>query len=264
MTARYDATCVVQSYQQRARFARAETAAVRRPQLLRGLLASVTHVAEIPCGAGHFLADYARAGVAVTLVDASAAMLAVAVEYAVEIGLPADRTVSALAYLQDLQLPDEVDLVVAPNAALNQLACQSPLNDLLVRLHRTLRPGADVLAQVACTHAGEGVDTATFYDPAQQPGKWFADRWFDPNHDGGAVRRRRRQHRAGDRLRIDFDYLDRAGTSLHATTVELELFSTSTLTETFTAAGFTHIRLLPGHGGLSEVLATVETIGPRR
>ncbi len=100
------------------------------------------------------------------------------------------------------------------------------------------------------------MDTATFYDPARQHRVWFADRWFNPDEAGGAVLRRRRQHRDGDRLHIEFDYRDRAGTRLHATTVELELFSAAHLTDAFTAAGFAHVRFLPGQNGLSEVLAT--------
>jgi SAM-dependent methyltransferase len=264
MTARNNAATVVGSYEDRARFSRAETAAVRRPRLLRGLLNTAKNIAEIPCGTGHFLADYVRAGVAVTLVDASAAMLAVAIEHAAEVGLHADRTFPTLTYLQDMKLPDGIDLVIAPNAALNQLACQGPLNELLAGLRATVGSGTDVLAQVACTHPGDGVDTATFYDATREHGVWFADRRFNPTNAGGAVLRRRRQHRDGDRLQIEFDYHDPAGTSLHAATVELALFSVTTLTEAFTAAGFTHVRFLPGQGGLSEILATAEATGSRR
>lgn len=211
MTATSDAATVVASYEQRARFARTETATVRRPRLLRGLLDSATHIAEIPCGTGHFLGDYVRVEVSVTLVDASAAMLAAAVEHAVEAGLPADRTFPTLGYLHELHLRDGIDLVVAPNAALNQLAWQAPLIELLTSLRATVCPGAEVLAQVACTQPDAGVDTATFYDAARQHRVWFADRWFDPAQAGGAVLRRRRQYRDGNRLRIEFDYRDPPG-----------------------------------------------------
>src|SRR5262249_8172002 len=143
MTAPNPATTavVVSSYEARVPYARAETAAVRRPRLLRGLLDTAAHVAEIPCGAGHFLADYARAGVAVTLVDASTAMLAVAIEHAVNAGLRAERTSPTAVYWQDLTPLDDVDLVVVPNAAINQLACQAPLPDLLTCLRASMRPG---------------------------------------------------------------------------------------------------------------------------
>lgn len=253
-------TAVVASYDERAQFARAETVAVRRPRLLRGLLNSSSHVAEVPCGAGHFLADYARADVAVTLVDANAAMLAVATEHAIQAEVPIERTFPRPAYWQKLTLPDDVDLVVVPNAALNQLVRQAPLTDLVTRLRAALRPDAEVLAQVACTHPGGGVDRATFYDPARPHGVWFADRWFEPTDAGGAVVRRRRQHRDGNHLRIDFDYHDPAGISLHATTVAMNLLSAATLIESFTAGGFSRIRFLPGRGGLSEILASA---GPR-
>jgi SAM-dependent methyltransferase len=254
---------VVDAYRHRARFARAETATVRRPRLLRGLLETATHVAEIPCGPGHFLTDYAQAQSAVTLVDASPAMLATAVAHAVEAGLPGQRTFPTVAYLQELELSAEVELVVAPNAALNQLACQSSLTDILSALHTAVRPGVAVLAQMACTHPGGTVDTATFYDATRQHRVWFTDRWFDPAQAGGAALRRRRQHRDGNRLRIEFDYRDPAGHSLHATTVELTLFSARKLAQALTAAGFAHVRFLPGHGGLSEVLVTTDA-GARR
>lgn len=249
---------VVASYDERTRFARAETGAVRRPRLLRGLLDSAARVAELPCGAGHFLADYARAGVVVTLADANPVMLAAACAHALDAGLPAERTRTVRAYVQDLLLPDLVDLVVVPNAALNQLACQAPLAELLAGVRASLRCGAAVLVQVACTHPGGGVDTAGFYDPARQHRVWFADRWFDPARAGGAVLRRRRQHRNGDQLCVEFDYRDPAGACLHATTVELTLLSADTLTAAFTTAGFGHVRFLAGQGGLSEALATLD------
>jgi hypothetical protein len=83
----------------------------------------------------------------------------------------------------------------------------------------------------------------------------FAGRWFNPDEAGDAVLRRRRQHRHGDRLRIEFGYRDRTGTSLHATTVELKLFSAARLADAFTAPGFAHVRFPPGQCGISEVLA---------
>lgn len=252
------AATVVGSYARRTRFARAETVAVRRPRLLRGLLRSTSHVAEIPCGTGHFLAEYAQAGAAVTLVDACPQMLAAAVEHAVQTGLPIERTVPTVAYVQELEVLAGVDLVVAPNAAINQLACQSSLTDLLGALRQALRPDVDVLAQVACTHPDGTVDSATFYDAARPHQVWFPDRWFDPAQAGGAVLRCRRQHRDNDLLRIEFDYIDPVGHSLYATTVELALFSAQQLRDAFTTAGFAHVRFLPGQGGLSEVLATTD------
>lgn len=252
------AAAVVDSYQQRAAFARAETEQAARPRLLRSLLTAVEHVAEIPCGTGYFLADYARAGLTVTLVDACPAMLTTATQRAVDCGLLTEKTHPRLSYVQQLSNLGGVDLIVVPNAALNQLACQTELAALLTGLRAALKPGAEVLAQVACTHPGGGVDTAGFYDPARQHGVWFADRWFRPELAGGAVLRRRRQHRHEDRLRIQFDYRSPNGASLHTTTVEVALFTAADLSGAFTAAGFRHVRFLPGRGGLSEVLATSE------
>lgn len=249
---------VVDGYEMRARFARAETGMAPRPRLLRGLLRTARHVAEVPCGVGHFLTDYAAAGVETTLIDGNGAVLAAAIEHAADIGLPTDHTHAHVRYVQELDELVDVDLVVMPNAALNQLACQTPIMEMLVAIRRTLLPGVELLAQVACTHPG-GVDATGCYDPGRQHGVWFADRCLNPSRAGGAVLRRRRQsHEAnGTRVRIEFDYIDPAGVSLHATAVELHWFSSNELVAAFTMAGFSRIRFLPCHGGLSEVVARV-------
>ncbi|MGH3565798.1 MAG: class I SAM-dependent methyltransferase [Pseudonocardia sp.] len=254
---------VADSYRRRAQFCRAETADARRPRLLRGLLDTTGHVAEIPCGTGHFLTEYAHAGAAVTLVDACPDMLEVATGHADDAGLPADRVHPTLSTMQQLSELSDVDLVVLPGGALNQLARQTPLAQLLAGLRSVLRPGVEVLAQVACTHPGGGIDTATFYDPHRQHGVWFADRWFRPAEAAGAVLRRRRQYRRDNALTIEFDYRNPAGDKLHTTTVELALPSVGNLADAFTAAGLVHVRALPGHGGLSEFLATTPSRSPR-
>ena len=251
------AAFTVASYEGRTRFARTETKAVPRPRWLSSLLTTSAHAAEIPCGTGHFLDDYLEAGVAVTLVDASPAMLAAAVEHASETGLDSTRTFPILSYVEELRPLRDVDLVVIPNAALNQLACQTPLTDLLASLRASLNGGASVLAQVACTHPPDKVDITTFYDAAAPHGPWFTDRQFDP-HAGGTAVRQRRQHRDKERLRIEFDYHDPTGTSLHTTTVELSLFSSPQLIEAFHATGFTRVRVRPGHDTLSEVSARTQ------
>jgi SAM-dependent methyltransferase len=249
---------VVDGYELRARFARAEADAVSRPRLLRGLLRNIRHVAEVPCGAGHFLGDYATTGVRTTLIDGNGAMLAAAIEHAADIELPADRTHAHVQYVQELSELAGVDLLVMPNAALNQLSCQTPLTELLTTIHDALRPGAELLAQVACTHSSGGIDTAGCYDPLRQHGVWFADRRLDPSRAGGAVLRRRRQHREGNstfRVRVEFDYIDTADISLHTTSVELLLFSAEELAAALMSTGFNRLRFIPGYGGLSEIAA---------
>ena len=255
------ATEVVDDYRERAPFARAETAAITRPRLLRGLLRTARHVAELPCGAGHFLADYADTHAEVTLIDGNPAMLAAAIEHAHTVGLPTDRTYPQLRLLQELDPLPTVDLVVMPNAALNQLACQTSLADLLTGIRIALTPGVALLAQVLCSHPGEGLDASGFYDPARQHGVWFADRYFNPTNAASAVLRRRRQRRNRgplDRLHVEFDYQNPRGTSMHTTAVDLWVFSTTDLTDALIESGFGHIRFLPGHGGLSEILAATE------
>ncbi len=254
------ATAVVNGYELRAQFARADAYAVSRPRLLRGLLRTAQHVAEVPCGAGHFLADYADFGVRTTLIDGSAAMLAVATAHAADIGLPADRTHADVQYVQELGELADVDLLVMPNAALNQLACQTPLAELLAAIHNALRPGTELLAQVLCTHPGGEIDTAGCYAPIRQHGVWFADRYLDPSRAGGAVLRRRRQHQHHEgngavRVRVEFDYVGTASVSLLITSVELRLFSAEELAAALTSAGFSRLRFLPGYGELSDVAA---------
>ncbi|MGH3549720.1 MAG: methyltransferase domain-containing protein [Pseudonocardiaceae bacterium] len=192
------ATAVVDGYEARARFARAETDMVSSPRLLSGLLRTIGHVAEVPCGAGHFLADYAATGVETTLMDGNAAMLAAAVERAAAVGLPGDRIHAHIGYLQQLDDLMGVDLVVMPNDALNQMACQTPPVELLAAIYRALSPGVELLAQVACTHPGGRMDTTGCYDPGRRHGIWFADHYLDPNRACGAVLRRRRQHHAAN------------------------------------------------------------------
>ncbi|KAA2252658.1 hypothetical protein F0L68_34615 [Solihabitans fulvus] len=248
---------VVAGYLDRVPFARAEAAAVAKPRLLRGLLGRARHVAELPCAAGHFLDGYVDANVKVTLVDGNAAMLSAAVEHATTAGLPAERTHARVALVQELDALPAVDLVVIPNAALNQLACQNTLADLLAGIHAALRHGADLLAQVLCSHSGAEPDASGFYDAARPHDVWFADRYLDPAEAAGSVLRRRCQRReAPNRLRIEFDYVDHRGASLHTTAVHLKMFSAAELTDALTESGFDHVRFLPGHGGLSEILAT--------
>jgi SAM-dependent methyltransferase len=235
---------------------------VRRPRLLRGLLRTARHVAELPCGAGHFLADYALAGVEVTMIDASSAMLAVAVDHAVAVGLATGPIHTQVRFAQDLDVLPMVDLVVMPNAALNQLACQTPLAELLAGIRAVLMPGVDLLAQVLCSHAGGELDSSGFYDPRREHGVWFADRALHPSSTNvagsgvGVVLRYRRQHRDRQRVRVEFDYRDAQGAGLHATSVKLRVFSVTELAEALLTAGFEHLRLLLGQGGLSEMLAT--------
>ncbi len=254
------ASAVVDGYEARARFARAEVDVVPRPRLLLGLLRTARHVAELPCGAGHFLADYAATRVEATLIDGNGAMLAAAIEHASAVGLPNDRTHAQVQYVQQLGALAGVDLVVMPNAALNQLTCQTPLTELLATIHHALRPGVELIAQVACTHPGGGIDTAGCYDPIRQHGAWFVDRYLDPSRAGGAVLRRRRQHRRREgngavRVRVDLDYVDTAGVSLHITSVELYLFSAEELTAALTSAGFSRLRFRLGYGALSDFAA---------
>jgi hypothetical protein len=252
-----DADQVVNGYTDRARFARAETDAVAPPRMLPGLLGTARHVTELPCGAGHFLDQYSAARLEVTLVDGNQAMLAAAVDHAGALGIAADRVHGRAQLLQDLAPLPSVDLAVIPNGALNQLACQTRLVDLLTGIRGALSANVHLLAQVLCSHGHGQLDASGFYDRAREPGCWFADRHL-PSHTA-AVYRYRRQHHASpeDLLRVEFDY--RAGDrSVHTTAVTLRVLSPTGLLHAMAAAGFTPVHFLPGHGGLSEILARTD------
>jgi hypothetical protein len=74
------------------------------------------------------------------------------------------------------------DLIVMPNAALNQLAAAA----------RPLRPGGRLLAQILNPATG---GTCGFYDPGLPDGAWYVDREFTSD-TGQAMTRRRRQRSA--------------------------------------------------------------------
>ena len=233
-------TAVIDSYRHRSRYARAEVARLRVPRLLPGLLEDTNHVAELPCGAGHFLADYLRVTARLTMVDGSPAMLAAAAAHACEIGLASSRLTTRSARIpRELDLPDDVDLVVVPNAALNQLASQARLDELWVSLRAAVRRGCAVLAQVACIQPDGRTDRCGVYDPDRVHERWFADRVLvhvpaevaggdtsdRAENAGVAVVRHRCQHRTGSALRIELDYRSVSGSLLHATSVDLRLLT---------------------------------------
>lgn len=252
------ARSVVAGYGERAAFARAEQAPPP-PELLAHLLRHAVHIAELPCGTGHFLAAYAQAGVEVTLLDASAAMLHAAVERAAVVGLPTARTHTRRCLIQRLDRLPGVDAVVVPNAALNQLAAQCPPIDILAGIRAALGPGSQILLQALCARPG-ATDGCAFYDPDLPDGAWRTDRRLDPARTAGTAYRQRRQHHdaTGLALRIDFAYLSASGTRLHATSVDLRLLRAADLTGALTAAGYRIIAKRTGTGSqFTEILAAV-------
>ncbi|MDT0267644.1 class I SAM-dependent methyltransferase [Streptomyces sp. DSM 44915] len=257
------ARSTVAGYRERAAHARAEPPPPP-PALLTRLLSQATHIAELPCGTGHFVDAYAQAGVELTLVDASAAMLRGAVERAAAAGLPTTGTHVRRRLIQRLGRLPGVDAVVMPNAALNQLAAQSPPAEILARVRAALAPGSHLLLQALCTRPG-ATDGCAFYNPAMPDGTWRTDRRLDPERAAGAAYRQRRQHHdaSGDVLRIDFAYLSPAGERLHSSSVELPLLPAADLADALTATGLRLVAHLPGGPSrLTEILAAVPG-GPR-
>ncbi|MDG4795141.1 class I SAM-dependent methyltransferase [Micromonospora sp. WMMD1082] len=237
-------------YTIRARCYAAELAGLTPPRLLPAVLRFGIRVAEVPSGTGHFLPAYRAVDARVLLIDANAAMLRTAAEDAAV--LP--RLATVHARVEDLGTEvGPVDLVVVPNGALNQLTHDGDLTHLLHTLARLLAPGGRLLAQTLLTHADGVTDVSGFYDP-HRDGEWFIDRRFT-GPGGEEMVRRRRQHRSGDTVTVDFA-LTSDGNPAYEQTVALRVLDPATVRATVTRAGLTLDRVLPGRGQLSEVLAS--------
>lgn len=247
-----DSAAVVAGYDQRAAFASAEAQHTPVPDALPGLLTTSRRVAELPCAAGHYLEAYAAAGCQLTLVDANRDMLAAATSRAALIGIADGQYTAIAAYVQGLP-PLDVDLLVLPNAAVNQLGCQLDLSPLFCHLVQAVPAGTRLLAPILCTRGGS-TDASAIYDPHAEHGQWFTDRTFTPPA-GGALRRLRRQHRTTDTVRLDFDYRTVNDTTAGSATVTLRLFSPAEILAACQVAGLCNARLSVGNR-LTELIAT--------
>ena len=237
---------VVDAYRDRAAWARAESRPTT-PHLLAQALDGVTAVVEFPSGPGHFLTHYAHAGARVHLVDASWPMLTTAVHHARDAGV-AELAVGChfLEHLPDLV---GVELVVVPNAALNQLAAQTPLPDVLAHLREAVHPGTRLLLQYLAADAGPGYGTScAFYDPAVPDGRSVPGHTFTAP-DGQQVTRHHRQHHTPnrDQVRIEFTHTtpEREERTTH---VHLALPAVGEVEAELTRAGWTltHTHAAPG------------------
>jgi hypothetical protein len=187
----------------------------------------------------------------VTLIDACPEMLEAALQQAGRVPLRRPRIVCCR--IQDLSPQvGPIDLAVIPNAALNQLAADTDPGELLTATAQTLASGGLLLAQVLLGDEIRTTMSCGFYDPAITNGTWSTDRRFRAD-DGRPFVRRRRQHKDGDRLHIDFE-LTRDGELLYAHGVDLRLLASSAIEMAAATAGLTLIEITPGHAGLHEVL----------
>lgn len=235
---------VVAGYTARAPWAVADVARAVVPRGLPRVLTGVTHVAEIPCGAGHLLACYVAAGAAVTLVDANAAMLATAHTRAARAGVRAVHTVPAL--LPDLPALPECGAVVIPQAAVNQLAAQQDLGVLLQAVRAAVAPGARLLAQLL--------------DPGAHPlargphGQWASEPAVALD-DGSHVVRSHRTHRQGRVLDVELVYTHSTGRQHQADSVRMQLLSGADVADAMSTAGWSEVVRRPGPGGFVELTA---------
>ncbi|MEE2043552.1 class I SAM-dependent methyltransferase [Nocardiopsis tropica] len=208
---------VVDGYRHRAALARAEARPVE-PTLLPEALTGVREVVEFPCGSGHFLTSYARAGVRARLIDGSSHMLAEAIRHAREAGT---RELAVGHHLlHHLPALPTADLMVVPNGALNQLAALTDTTTVLSRLRTSVQTGTRMLLQ-AVDPTTEGT---CFYTPHLTDRVWTRDHTVT-TPAGYTVHRRRRQHHAPDRtqVKIEFAYTTPGPPGLAARTARVHL-----------------------------------------
>lgn len=244
----------IEDYAARAAFAEDEAVTLPVPTGLGALLSAGATVAEVPCGTGHHLDRYAQVGCHVILIDGSKPMLARAQQRAHAAGIAAARLSGAAGRIPGLTARPAADLVVVPNGALNQLAAQTPLNEVLADLRGLLAPGGTLVAPVLVRHADDRLDSAPYFDSAAPPMTWAPDRAFDIEGLGHVTRHRRHHFEDPGVLSIDFDYRT-AKSSLHRSSVRLALLRPHDLLQALRRAGYARPRFQPGAGGLSEVCA---------
>jgi cyclopropane fatty-acyl-phospholipid synthase-like methyltransferase len=243
-------------YAVRARHYAAEISEVPRPESLADLLRPGLRVAEMPSGTGHFLPAYAAAGAEVVLIDACPTMLEAARHQACRLGAQPSLLRSRIQDLTSQAGP--FDLIVMPNAALNQMTADTAAADLLTAVARPLEPGGLLLAQVLDPAKSRACG---FYDPGVSDGAWHVDREFT-DETGHPLTRRRRQHHHHGLIDLDFE-LHRDGDLLYHHRVTLRLLTTGDLRTALTISGFTSVTARPGTGGLIELLAVRSTRSPR-
>jgi SAM-dependent methyltransferase len=105
-------------------------------------LGSPCRMLDVGCGTGVLVEKALRAGVVVTGIDASAAMVRVAEGRA-------GKGAVAVRRMQEIEDEAAYDLVVSLSWTINYCAGRDELVDVLRRLHRALRDGGRLLLQVA-------------------------------------------------------------------------------------------------------------------
>lgn len=241
-------------YAQRAPLYAVETATVAVPKLLGTVLRRAKErratVAELPCGAGHFLNSYADADVPVLLLDAEPEMLRYAHERATAAGV---RVVGARPHVvgTDTDRPP-AGAVVVPNAALNYLAATVGTTRTLDALAMLVAPGGELLLQYIGVADNGLPDPSGAYDPASPHGSWVTE-WTRPDGLGRHVTRRRRQQREGERIEVCFQH--RHDDAVWGSSISMRVMPAERLTRLLTARGLTVSAAHREPGRLSEVLA---------
>jgi hypothetical protein len=244
----------IPDYSARAAHYDIEIGAVPLPRSLPGLLqrCSGGTVGEVPSGCGHFLSAYAASSCAVTFVDACTAQLVKVRQRATAIGI-GDRVHAVEARVEKLaEAVRPLDVMVVPNASLNQLAAQGPVAELLAAYHATITRGGWAVFQMLCSHPSGRVDAAAFYDPRLPDSTWV-DEWCRPTDRGSLVRRRRQVH-AGTRLHISFELYHDDGPPI-LSEAELEILALCPLLRLMASLGLDVHTVEHALDGMTEITA---------
>ena len=130
--------------------------------ILRSMGKAPKTVLDLACGTGSMSVRLARRGYRVTGSDISPDMLTVAYDKALE--LAGNRPVFVCQSMQELQLPEPVDLVVCCLDSLNYLTDPADCRGTFRRVYENLNPGGVFLFDINSACKLRGLDGQVFLD----------------------------------------------------------------------------------------------------
>jgi hypothetical protein len=142
------------------------------------------------------------------------------------------------------------------------LAAQSTPGMILTALRGALCPGGMLLAQFLGMHDDGTLDRAGCFDPTLPNDVW-TEEWRRPAGGGRHLTRRRRQHRYGADLAVEFELTLDGGEATHHQ-VALHLLALADVPSLCRAAGLGTVVTRPGANGMSELLVAAPRGGRRR
>ena len=130
--------------------------------ILRTLGKTPKTVLDLACGTGSMSVRMAQRGYTVTGSDISSEMLTVAYDKALE--LEENRPVFVCQSMQELQLPEPVDLVICCLDSLNYLTDPADCRETFRRVFANLKPGGVFLFDINSACKLRGLDGQVFLD----------------------------------------------------------------------------------------------------